>query len=79
MNVEWIDQEDIQEAVDSFLWQLYNLITIVMTFVTDDMTLVFADMTVWHHSHQKKVSCYDKIAAALWWESESAGYVKVKL
>ena len=55
------------------------VINVVMTFVTNDMTLVFIDMTVWCQNHTEKVSCYDKIASALWQESESAGYVKVRL
>ena len=50
-----------------------------MTFDTNDMTLLFIDMVVWCHTHKQKVSCYDKNASALWHESESAGYVKVKL
>ena len=50
-----------------------------MTFATNDMTFVVIDMTIWCHTHKQKVSYYDKNASALWQQTESAGYVKVRL
>ena len=49
------------------------------SFATNDMTFLINEVTIRHHVHKQKMSYYDKNAPSQQQESESAGYVKVKL
>ena len=62
------------QAVDSFCCSFS-----VMTLLLSDMTFSTDHMIVCCHVYEQKTSCYDKNVTTPYPQSESAGYVKVRL
>ena len=65
----------LQEVVDPFQDMCFNIITLLIY----NMTQVTSVIAFCRDAYWQKMSCYDKNVATPQAESESAGYVKVKL